>query len=150
MKQGSQGFSLIEVMIAIFVFATGILGVAGLQMKSLSMLSNSHSVNIAMYAANDMADRMRANPVAVFDGFYDAITGEEDNPMCSVICTSGQLAQFDAYAVMQSLTGQLPEPTLSVENIGNNVFTILITWTERIGKDTNTKSHRVSFVPYKP
>ena len=150
MKQSSQGFSLIEVMIAIFVFATGILGVAGLQMKSLSMLSNSHSVNIAMYAANDMADRMRANPVAVFDGFYDAITGEEDNPMCSVICTSGQLAQFDAYAVMQSLTGQLPEPTLSVENIGNNVFTILITWTERIGKDTNTKSHRVSFVPYKP
>ncbi|MBX2858620.1 MAG: type IV pilus modification protein PilV [Cellvibrionaceae bacterium] len=146
----SQGFSLIEVLIAIFVFATGVLGVAGLQMKSLAMLTNSHSVNIAMYAANDMADRMRANPVAVFDGFYDNINGTESDPLCSGACTSAELAQFDAYAVMQSLNGELPEPTLSVENTGNNVFTISITWTERIGKDSNTKTHRVSFVPYKP
>jgi len=146
----SKGFSLLEALIAAFVFATGILGIAGLQMKSLSMLTNSHSTSVATFAVESMADRMRANPIAVFDGYYDAITGSETDPECSTTCTSSQIARYDAYAVKQSLIGQLPEPTLSVTNTGNNVFTIAVSWTERIGKDSSTKSHRISFVPYKP
>jgi len=144
------GFSLIEVLVAVFVFATGILGLASLQMNGLKILSNSHSISSAMLAANDMADRMRANPVALFDGYYDAITGSETNPECGSDCSAAQIAQYDAYSVASYIDEQLPEPTLSVANTGNNVFTIEVTWTERLGIITETKVHRVSFVPYKP
>lgn len=146
----NAGFSLIEVLVTVFVFGTGILGLASLQMNSLSTLTNSHSASIAVIAANDMADRMRANPVAVFGGSYDAIDGSEDDPECAGDCSNSEIAQYDAFAVKTSLNGQLPAPELSVTNVGNNLFTIEVKWLERSGSHSETKSYRTSFVPYKP
>ncbi len=155
LRNTQSGFSLIEVMVAAFIFATGILGLAGLQMKSLGMLSNSHSMGFATIAAADMVDRMHANPVAVFDGFYDDI--EQDlndrieDPECGTDCSAREIAQYDAFAVFELLDGELTEPTISVLNAGNNIFTITVTWQERIGtNEIATKLHRVSFFPYKP
>lgn len=150
-----KGFSLIEVLVAIFVFATGILGFAALQMKSLAMLSNSNSTSMAMLAANDMADRMRANPVAVFDGAYDDIaqtlSDQVADPNCGADCTPSQLAQYDAHSVFQQIVGELVSPTLAVTNVGDSIFSITVTWEERIGENIEAqKQHRISFLPYKP
>ncbi len=151
----SCGLSLIEVMIAAFVLSTGILGLAGLQMKSLNMISNSNMTNIAMVSLNNMADRMRSNHVAVFDGFYDNIHEElgdqTDNPNCGTDCAAPEIAQYDTYAVFEQLREELPQPTLSVQNTGNNIFTITITWEERVGNsDAEIKQHQVSILPYQP
>lgn len=149
-SHSAHGFSLIEVLISIFVFATGILGLAGMQMKGLGMLSNSNSISFAMLAVNDMADRMRANPVGVFAGDYDSIDGTEHDPSCGTNCTPAQLAQYDAFEINAQVSTELPEAAISVVNSGNNIFTIEVSWFERISELSETKTHRVSFVPYKP
>ena len=150
MNDSCKGFSLIEVMVAVFVFATGILSLASLQVQNLSLLGNSHSMSVAMTAVNDMADRMRANPVAIFNGAYDAIDGSETDPQCASTCSYAEIAQYDAFAVRDQLDGLLVEPTLTVTNQADNVFLIEITWTERLGDSSETKTHSAAFIPYKP
>lgn len=149
-KTKNSGFSLIEVLVAGFVFATGILGIASLQLKSMGMLSNSDSMNVAMIAASDIVDRMHANSVAVFEGNYDSIDESVSEQTCTDSCSVMEIARQDVYSVYQQISGQLPDATLSVSNLGNNIFTVEITWTERIGTNSTTKRHRVSFLPYKP
>ncbi len=144
------GFSLIEAMVAAFVFATGILGAASLQMKSLSMLSNSSSMSAAMFSVNGMADRMRANTVGVESGAYDDLDDQASDPNCGYSCSPAQLAALDVYTVYSQMSQELPTATLTVDNVGNDVFTIEATWTERVGENTATKRHRVSFRPYDP
>ena len=145
-----KGFSLIEVMVAVFVFATGVLSLASLQVKNLALLDNSHSMSVAMMAVNDMADRMRANPVAIFNGHYDAIDGSETDPGCGSTCSYEEIAQYDAYSVRDQLDGFLTEPSLSVTSQGDNIYLIEVTWTERLGKTAESKSHGAAFIPYKP
>jgi len=141
---------MLEVLIAAFVFATGILGVAGLQMNSLAMLSNSSSISSAMLGANDLAERMRANPIGIFSGFYDDQTGASaTDPGCGSQCSPSQLAVQDVYVVHQQLTQNLNSPVLEIKNTGD-IYTIEVKWFERIGAESETKSHRVSFRPYDP
>ena len=57
----SQGFSLIEVLVAVLIVGVGILGVAGMQVVSLQQNRNVLLRDQALQAANDILDRMRAN-----------------------------------------------------------------------------------------
>lgn len=60
MKQ-DRGFSLIEVMITIFVLAVGLLGLAGLQARALNAEVDAVSRGQALLMLNDLADRMASN-----------------------------------------------------------------------------------------
>lgn len=141
----NHGFSLIEVLIAILLFATGILGIAGLQVKSLNMLSNSDSINAAMVGASDMAGRMRMNNIGLQSDAYDAIDlPATTKPSCTE-CDETEHALLESYEVYESLQTSLPSPTLSILDVGDDIYTIQITWEERVGTLTETKSHRMSF-----
>jgi type IV pilus assembly protein PilV len=59
------GYSLIEVMIAMFVVAVGLMGLAGLQARALNAEIEAASRGQALALANDMAERMAANLAAV-------------------------------------------------------------------------------------
>ena len=56
-----QGFSLIEVLIAIFVVALGVIGAAGLQLTSIRTSQQSSFKSVAVQLANELADKMRSN-----------------------------------------------------------------------------------------
>jgi type IV pilus assembly protein PilV len=56
-----QGFSLIEVLVAIVVLSIGLLGLAALQLSGLRVGQSSFYRAQAAQFATDMADRMRAN-----------------------------------------------------------------------------------------
>ncbi|WP_040570668.1 type IV pilus modification protein PilV [Methyloversatilis thermotolerans] len=71
MRTPELGVSLIEVMIAIFVLAVGLLGVAGLQMASLRANQSSYERSAAVLAAYTMLDRLRADVVAARSGSYN-------------------------------------------------------------------------------
>jgi len=53
--------SLIEVMVAVFILASGLLGLGALQSRSLAMNQSAHNRSIAADLAADLADRIRAN-----------------------------------------------------------------------------------------
>jgi len=55
------GFSLVEVMIAVFVLAIGLLGAAGMQLSALKYTDSSRMNSQASFIVYDIIDRMRAN-----------------------------------------------------------------------------------------
>jgi len=59
----TRGFSLVEVLVAMFVVAMGILALAGLLQAATRYSKMSELRSAATLLANDIADRMRANPV---------------------------------------------------------------------------------------
>lgn len=62
---GQQGYSLLEVLITMFIIAIGLLGLAGLQARALNAEIEAASRGQAMLLVNDLADRMMANLSAV-------------------------------------------------------------------------------------
>jgi type IV pilus assembly protein PilV len=56
-----SGFTLLEVMVALLVFSIGLLGLAGLQASSLQNNKTADMRSVAIIAAHDMAERIRAN-----------------------------------------------------------------------------------------
>jgi type IV pilus assembly protein PilV len=55
------GVSLIEVLVALFVLAFGMLGIAGMQTMAMKANQSAFERNAAVIAAYSMADRMRSN-----------------------------------------------------------------------------------------
>ena len=85
-----QGFTLLEVLIALLVLSIGLLGLAALQ--TIGLRSNSTML------AYDISDRMRANGQGILDGDYvinsGPITGTPSD-CTSIDCTTAQMALYD-------------------------------------------------------
>ena len=99
-RRSQIGFTLLEVLIAIVIFSSGLMGIAGLQVSGMRFTSDSQLRAIAVAQAEALADRMRADPVGVGLKFYDApdvmpTTGAAGFVDCYVAnCDSQHLAQF--------------------------------------------------------
>lgn len=132
-----QGFSLLEVLIAIVVLSFGMLGLAGLQTNGVR---NTHSANLrtlAVHQAYDMADRMRANPNGVKQGLYDniPITAGGASSCVSTTCSATQLRDYDQYVWNTNNTNMLPLGRGTVTAIAttaapNREFLITVMWDE--------------------
>lgn len=114
-----SGFTLIEILITVIVLSIGLLGLAGLQINGLRANMSSEARSKASALANDIAERMRANPLGVQndnaddDNQYANISmtaddcGDQPDPFCSNYndgssqtadeCTPAQMAAFDAW-----------------------------------------------------
>ena len=113
--QRQSGFTLVEVLITIVVVSIGLLGVAGLQISGLRANMGSEARSKATILANDIVERMRANPLGVAANQYANINSASFNcatppaPFCSnnggnvsvvtgnVGCTPANMAAFDAW-----------------------------------------------------
>ncbi len=106
-----RGFTLVEVLVAVFVLALGLLGLSGLQVASLQ---NNHSAYLRSQAtllAYDMADRMRANATALAALDYDQPTATEGADCTTVTgCTPAEMALHDMYewSAVASPTSDVP------------------------------------------
>jgi type IV pilus assembly protein PilV len=92
-----QGFTLIEILIAIVIFSIGLLGIAGLQVAGMRFTHGSQLRSVAVLQAETMADLMRANEFAVREGEYNAATMPSSFPVdCAIsVCTAQQRATYD-------------------------------------------------------
>lgn len=76
LENNSNGFTLVEVLVALVILSIGLLGVAGMQISSMKGNHNAFLRSQAQLYAYEMLDMMRANRTAVIDGDYDlALTG---------------------------------------------------------------------------
>ena len=141
-----QGFTLLEVLIAMVIFAVGMLGLAGMQGVALKDNNDAYMRSQAVFFAYDMGDRIRANP-----GYWDtnimqvdASTGDaalladkniveafgvypfcstDDPPTAAVgtnppaFCTSQQLAEYDWYRVRTDIINALPNGVLTITRL---------------------------------
>ncbi len=69
----SQGFSLLEVLVAVIVLAVGLLGIAALQVSVLKSNDSSRFRSVASFAIADLIDRVRADPSALLTDLQASI-----------------------------------------------------------------------------
>ncbi len=111
----SQGFSLIEVLVSMMVFAIGILGTASLQTVAKRANFDAVQRTTASQLAFDIFERMRANPAALSS--YLAAPGAAlgvKNVMAmpvkdckASVCTPQEFASRDQWEWQLSLNGAL-------------------------------------------
>lgn len=147
--RSSQGFSLIEVLIAIVILSIGLLGIAGLQVTGLRYAHSANLHYIAALQANDIADRMRANFAGVTAGAYNNLSGIGSDPNCITTgCTPGQMAQTDTFQWNTDNSNYLPAGQGTVTGAGaNSVFTITISWSEVTAIGAEAKNFVMNFQP---
>lgn len=145
-----QGFTLIEVLVATLVLTVGILGVAAMQMVSFQTNQSAFARSQAIYLAQDIFDRIRANAVGYqTTTVYDLIDTDTsstipDDPSCVTTtagCTALQMAQQDAREWAQNFVNvdsvddyrtTLPDGSGVLTRTGTtNEFTVVIGWMDR-------------------
>lgn len=164
----SAGATLIEVMIALVIMSIGLLGLASLQLTGISSNSNSEKRTQASIVANDLIERMRANPAGVTAGDYAAVnytTIDCTTPPAScqtlsagaVGCTSAQMANYDAFTSWCNASTLLQSGTLQVtctDNTGANQAcaatpyrTIRVDWVNQTDDGNSGKFLTITFRP---
>lgn len=115
-----RGFTLAEVLVALFVVALGMAGAASLQTSALRSSREAARLQEATRLAQSLAERMRANPAALalddganpyLDLDYDAAGGASTAaPSCyaGTACGAAELARFDVYEVADAVAGGFP------------------------------------------
>lgn len=118
-----NGFSLIEVLIALFVLAVGVIGAAGMQLAALRTSQQSVFQTRALHLAVEMAERMRANvgQMKLTDSAnpYLHIDHQSSSPShltaslhdcygSNAECSAAQLAQFEIAEWLQRIDSELP------------------------------------------
>ncbi|MGB8634542.1 MAG: type IV pilus modification protein PilV [Rhodanobacteraceae bacterium] len=172
-KQPNSGFSLIEVLIALLVFSLGLIGLAGLLVMSTQANHGAFIRTQATFLAQNLADRMRANPVGLWNGDYDAtwpVSGTEPACSSSSPCTPAQVALRDKLVWGRLLAGYLPDDSnlktvvkCTANSTGltmstyykmqppyNGICRMDITWTERslaIGGSASNQTFSWTFQP---
>lgn len=132
-KKSQQGFTLIEILIAVVVVSVGVLGVAAMQTLGVRYTQNSYMLSIATQQAQDMAERIRSNPAEMFNttsGYYNNVSGTfgGTKPDCTTsACTSLQRAQLD-HAEWTATNTTIFGEAGSVSRTTDNNFLITIDW----------------------
>lgn len=128
--RAQAGATLIEVLITVLVLSVGLLGLGATQMLSLKNGNNAQQAYYATMVAYDIAERMRANPVGVSAGNYNAADVDQDRTeqSCAAVCTSAQLANMDLYEWGQLLSETLPAGQGAVA-VNAGQATITVNWT---------------------
>lgn len=105
-----RGFTLIEALVAMFVTALGILGIVGLQMRTLADTQTSVRRAQAIRLIEDLGERMRAHPNALAS-LGDYVSGFSDEPAeqsCADGCNRADLVKHDLWAWKQTVKAGLP------------------------------------------
>ena len=121
-KHCQHGVSLIEVMIAVFVLAIGLLGAAGMQLSALKYTDSSRVNTQASFIVYDIIDRMRANADPLQLPQY-AIAS-----LAAVPGAAGNIRDQDLIDFAENLNS-LPSPEARITVNGAHVA-VTISWSE--------------------
>ena len=139
-----QGISLLESLIAIVVMALGILGVMGVQMRTLNDTQTTVRRAQAIRLIEDLSERMKANPNALVN-IDTYLTSWDNKPTASKncrtsVCSHTEWASFDRAEWKKSVNTMLPLGDASVfipstesasSNAGNQrLIGVMISWRE--------------------
>jgi type IV pilus assembly protein PilV len=134
MARTQRGFSMLEILVTLFLLTMWLLASAGVQSSALKFNKAAQFRTQAVYLATDLAERMQANKTATVAGGYVYSGAAITPPNClTAACTSAQLAQFDLAEWNGRVTAALPNATVAVTGAVANpiTYTIVISWSDR-------------------
>lgn len=113
-----RGVSLIEVLMAVLIFSVGLIGLAGLLVMASRSNQAAYLRTQVTFLAGNMADRMRANPVGLWNGAYDGdVKADDKAKACNAgaACTPAEVAARDRSAWAGMLSTALPDAKASIQ-----------------------------------
>jgi len=129
-----DGFTLLEVMIALLIFSIGLLGLAGMQIHGMQNTQKALVRSIAIQQAYDMSERIRANRAGIMAGDYDNLNisditcaQDKENP-----CSTIPHRDFEDWYNSNASTLPSGEGTVRGEN---GVITVTVHWNEDRDKE---------------
>jgi len=147
-----KGMTFIEVLIALVIMVTGILGAVAMQATAKKGSFDAMQRSLASALTQDILERMRSNDALPLNGIlntYEGIYGAADPgvapvPACNTpgaLCNSAQMVATDLYQWTQLLRGA--NVTSGEQNVGgltnaigcitenNNAVTVTVSWQGR-------------------
>lgn len=121
-----DGFGLIEVSISILILTVTFVGLSLLQIKAIQHNHRAELRALALVQAQNMVNRMVANPSGVSLGSYNNINSTPASIVCGA-CTEAQVAQYDAYYWNTLNANLLPSGRGTVTGNGSR-FTVSVYW----------------------
>ena len=148
--QPQRGITLLESLVAIVVMALGILGILGVQMRTLSDTQTGVRRAQAIRLIEDMGERMKANPSALanLSSYVSNFAASPTVPSCASGCTAANLATYDVAVWKRTVRESLPLGKASIfvapgEADGNRrLLGVIVAWreNERDGMSTTDKA----------
>jgi len=139
-----QGFTLIEILVTLFILAVGLLGLAGLLFEGMRNNQGAYLRTQASILAYDMADRMRANSAPAQNGDYGPFSTAKVQsvtlPSCvgtTAGCSPADRVTADQMEWTQQVQGtgsdmaMLPggEGTIAYDST-TGIYTVTVQWDE--------------------
>lgn len=112
--QRERGISLIESLVSLLVLALGVLGMLGVQLKSMADNQSATQRVISARLADDLFERIKTNPNGVggltaYSVNSSWTTIAAPNPLCdATACTPAQQAAYDLWAWQRNVRNTLP------------------------------------------
>lgn len=139
--QNQRGITLVESLVAIVVAALGILGILGVQMRTLADTQTTVRRAQAIRLIEDLGERLRVTPNALADinAYPSAFANEPVPGSCASNCTPSQLAAYNVASWKQAVKNNLPLGQASIflapgEGAGANPnrrqLGVMISWRE--------------------
>lgn len=160
MRKRQSGVTLIEVGITLAVTTIGLLGLTAMQMQAVRSSKDSVNRAQAIWVANDLINRIRANEVTDYttDGELFCANQPTNLRACSAYysdsarvataanCTGAEMALFDTWEALCGMpsgdntvgsAGYLIDPSLTITAVGGteSEHTITISWVSRTTSD---------------
>ncbi|MEM7194552.1 MAG: type IV pilus modification protein PilV [Pseudomonadota bacterium] len=135
----ANGFTLIEVMVALLILSGGLLGVAYLQTWSLQFGQESFNRSQVLALGNQMIDRMYANQISALDpndreeDYLDPVDLGSDTPCDPMIVTIRNDVVCFATDLAETLpAGNFEIETVDADNIaGAESFRLTVFWSDK-------------------
>ena len=120
-----QGFTLLEVLVAMVIVSIGLVGLAGLMMTSAKNNQSAYYRSQASWLAYDIVDRMRANRTSALKGDYNIAYQ-------TTASSSNAMALLDLGQWKTELQTALPTGDGRITFLGN-VATVYVRWDDSRG-----------------
>ena len=151
------GFSLIEVLISMFILAVGLLGAGALQTVGLQTTMGAYNRSQATFLASDIVDRMRGNRDALAS-YNNVDTNSPITTATACLTTTSGCAPAElANANISEWQGyfndinMLPGGRGRIVSTGVDDFVITISWNERewsstsyVRNEADTKTYQLA------